>query len=192
MSFIAKTILTVLLLFYPVIVYFGISYYDVHFISIILLFVFLTKFLLERKFLKDHLETKQSVFTVIIAVLICLLTIYSRESTYLKYYPVCMNILFLVLFLYSLAYPPTMIEKFARLRHQNLNKHAINYLRKVTTLWCAFFIFNGTISAYTVLWGSLDVWALYNGLISYILMAGLFLGEFLYRKLIYKDGVLNE
>jgi uncharacterized membrane protein len=53
----------------------------------------------------------------------------------------------------------------------------------VTQLWCAFFIANGAVAIYTALFGSRDDWALYNGLIAYLLMGGLFGGEWLYRSL---------
>ena len=192
MTFTVKNILTVLLIFYPVIVYFGLSYYDIRIISIILLLVFLAKFMVERHFLKDNLEKRRSIFTIILATIICILAFYYRELIYLKFYPVCINVIFLVLFSYSLAYPPTMIEKFARLRYKNLSESAVIYLRKVTILWCCFFVINGAIATYTALWTSVEIWTLYNGLISYILIGGLFAGEFLYRKLLSKESTLNE
>lgn len=192
MPFTVKTILTVLLVFYPIIVYFGLNYYDIRMVSIFLLIVFCIKFIFERNFIKDPLDNKRSIFTLIFAAVVCLLSFYYRELLYLKFYPVCINVLFLTLFSYSLAYPPTMIERFARLSHKNLDQMAIIYLRKVTMIWCGFFIINGAIAAYTALFASVEIWTLYNGLISYILMGGLFLGEMLYRKLFKDEGSFNE
>jgi uncharacterized membrane protein len=192
MLFTVKTILTVLLVLYPIIVYFGLNYYDIRIVSVILLMVFLTKFIFERNFIKDPLDNKRSIFTLAFAVSGCLLSFYYRELIYLKFYPVCVNVLFLVLFSYSLTHPPSMIEKFARLKHKNLDEKAIAYLRKVTIVWCGFFIINGSIAAFSALFASVEIWTLYNGLISYILMGGLFLGEMLYRKLFKDEGSLNE
>jgi uncharacterized membrane protein len=44
-----------------------------------------------------------------------------------------------------------------------------------------FFIFNGIVAALTIS-ASDAVWALYNGLISYIIMGILFAGEYIVRR----------
>ena len=55
----------------------------------------------------------------------------------------------------------------------------------MTKVWCLFFVFNGVVSIYTV-FASLEVWILYNGLISYLLIGGLVASEVAYRHLIVK------
>jgi 3-hydroxymyristoyl/3-hydroxydecanoyl-(acyl carrier protein) dehydratase len=60
------------------------------------------------------------------------------------------------------------------------------YCRKVTLVWCAFFIFNGGIAAWTIFSGSDMLWSVYNGGISYILTGMLFAGEFIVRKMVQK------
>ena len=52
----------------------------------------------------------------------------------------------------------------------------------------AFLVGNAAISAATGLWGSLALWTLWNGLLSYVLMGGLFAGEFMYRQLARRRG----
>jgi uncharacterized membrane protein len=54
-------------------------------------------------------------------------------------------------------------------------------LRKVTMVWLYFFVVNAGISAGTAIWGSLEAWTLYNGLISYLLIGSIFTGEFAVR-----------
>ena len=56
------------------------------------------------------------------------------------------------------------------------------YSRKVTQLWCGFFIVNGAIAAYTAVLASRETWAWYNGGVAYALMGLLFVGEWLYRR----------
>jgi len=99
----------------------------------------------------------------------------------LQLYPVLINMIMLVLFGYSLIFPPAIIERIARIREPDLPPRAIVYTRRVTQVWCGFFAINGGIALLTVLWCSPKIWALYNGVISYLLMGLLFGGEYLVR-----------
>ena len=74
-----------------------------------------------------------------------------------------------------------MIEVFARIKEPELSEQAIAYTRKVTMVWVCFFLINGSISLYT-LELSREVWVLYNGLISYVLMALIFAIEWVVRQ----------
>lgn len=79
-----------------------------------------------------------------------------------------------------------MIERFARLHEPDLPESGVRYTRKVTFVWCAFFILNGAAALWTALQASLELWALYNGLIAYVLMGALLGGEFLVRGFVRK------
>ena len=74
---------------------------------------------------------------------------------------------------------------------QQVNK----YCKKVTIVWCAFFIINGSIAAYTALhnFGSEElnnkIWSIYNGGISYVLMGLLFIVELFIRKIVDKKMI---
>ncbi|WP_328188636.1 hypothetical protein [Marinobacter sp. OP 3.4] len=105
----------------------------------------------------------------------------AQDSIGVKAYPVLVNGGLLLAFVWTLAYPPTAIERLARLREPELPPSGVRYTRYVTWVWVAFFAMNGSIAAAT-LWAEDHVWALYNGLISYLLMGALFLGEFLFRQ----------
>ena len=59
----------------------------------------------------------------------------------------------------------------------------MRWTRRVTEVWCVFFILNGSIALYTALYCSMQVWALYNGLIAYVLMGILLGGEFVLRRI---------
>lgn len=99
----------------------------------------------------------------------------------LKLYPVLVNAALLAAFGYSLAAPPSMVERLARLREPDLPDAAIGYTRRVTQVWCGFFVINGAIALGTALWASEAVWSLYTGVVSYLLMGLLFGGEYLLR-----------
>jgi uncharacterized membrane protein/acyl-CoA synthetase (AMP-forming)/AMP-acid ligase II len=114
-----------------------------------------------------------------------------NSSFFLKMYPILMNAVMLVSFGYTLFAPPPMIFRFAVLQDKKIRgslaeKRIENYCRKVTMVWCAFFILNGTAAAWTVFAGSDLVWSLYNGGLSYILIGVLFAGELIVRKMTNK------
>lgn len=102
----------------------------------------------------------------------------------LLYYPVWMNAGMLLLFAASLWFPPTVIERLARLMEGELDQHAVAYTRKVTQVWCLFFLFNGAVAFATAWWGDWDIWVMYNGLISYILMGLLMFIEWQVRRVV--------
>ena len=100
----------------------------------------------------------------------------------LKLYPALVSGAMLILFGASLLRPPTVIERIARLGDPHLPPEAVAYTRKVTWVWCGFFVFNGLAALATAIWGSEELWLFYNGLLSYVLMGVLFAGEWLLRR----------
>ncbi len=99
----------------------------------------------------------------------------------LRAYPVLVNAVMFFIFALSLIKPPSMIERFASLSKQTFNQNALNYMHNVTIVWCIFFIINGSIAAFTACCTSMEIWTLYNGLISYILMGTLMGVELIVR-----------
>jgi len=100
----------------------------------------------------------------------------------LKLYPVVVNAVLLAVFAASLVRPPTVIERIARLTEPALPAAGVAYTRKVTQLWCVFFVVNGSVALGTTLWASNEVWVLYNGLVAYLLMGAVFGIEWLVRR----------
>jgi len=121
------------------------------------------------------------------AAVIAGLVLVFNDPLYLKLYPVMMSVLMFGVFTMSLITPPTVIETFARLHYKGkiLPPHVVPYTRNVTKIWCGFFVLNACIALYTVS-QPIEIWTLYNGLISYLLMGFLFIGELLFRVLIMK------
>jgi uncharacterized membrane protein len=100
----------------------------------------------------------------------------------LKLYPALVNLVMLGLFSMSLWRGPTVVERLARLRDPELPPAAVAYTRRVTQVWCGFFVVNGLVAVATALWASTAVWTLYNGLLSYAVMGALMGGEWLVRR----------
>jgi uncharacterized membrane protein len=116
------------------------------------------------------------------AALIALVSLGGVGWLPLKLYPVAVSAIMLAVFGSSLLRPPSFVERIARAREGALSPEGIAYTRKVTMIWCGFFVVNGTIAAATALWASPEVWAAYTGLVSYILMGLLFAGEWVVRR----------
>ena len=100
----------------------------------------------------------------------------------MKLYPALVNVVMLALFGASLRFGPPLVERLARLQDPVLPPYAVAYTRRVTQVWCGFFVLNGALALVTALWASERVWALYNGLLAYLMMGALFAGEWLMRR----------
>ncbi|HKY09476.1 MAG TPA: hypothetical protein VJQ55_14590 [Candidatus Binatia bacterium] len=120
--------------------------------------------------------------------MLVLLAISSNAMYPLKLYPVIVNATLLGLFGYSLVAPPSAAERIARMREPHLPPRAISYTRRVTQVWCIFFLVNGTLAFYTALYASSAQWSLYNGLLAYVLMGILFAGEYVVRRRFMSPG----
>lgn len=94
-----------------------------------------------------------------------------------KAYPVLISLAFAAAFGWSLLSPPSLIERFARIRHPDLPPRGQAYCRKVTLVWFLWLVINAVVSAALALWGDVGLWALWTGLISYLVMGLLFIGE---------------
>lgn len=97
-------------------------------------------------------------------------------------YPVLMTLGMAAAFGLSLRRGPSLVETFASLSEPEPSPAARAYMRKVTGVWAIFLLGSAAVSAATVAWGDMVLWALYNGLISYLLMAGLFAVEYAVRR----------
>ncbi|HTH74253.1 MAG TPA: hypothetical protein VL635_07585 [Trinickia sp.] len=104
------------------------------------------------------------------------------SETLLRAYPIVVNVGMLVAFGATLCNGgPSMVEKFARVRRPDLDASAVRYTRRVTQIWCGFFALNVAVSAGIALWGSRAQWAFYNGVVTYVLIGVLIVGEIAWR-----------
>ncbi|EXJ46560.1 putative dNA gyrase subunit B [Vibrio parahaemolyticus VPTS-2010_2] len=92
----------------------------------------------------------------------------------------------LCVFAFSLKQPQSIIERLARLQEPELPPSGVAYTRKVTMVWCVFFVLNAAFALYTCFL-PVKIWTLYNGLISYLLAGSLFAGEWIVRQFVRKE-----
>lgn len=115
-----------------------------------------------------------------VAAALALVALVDRQLS-VRLYPAFMNVAMLLAFAQTLMQPPSMIERFARLVEPELPETGVRYTRTVTWIWVGFFAVNGAIAAYTAFYANWSAWTLYNGVIAYVAMGALFVGEFIAR-----------
>ncbi|MBD9481231.1 hypothetical protein [Pseudoxanthomonas sp. PXM02] len=174
MSRIGAAIFVVLSVAYPLVVYWAMGRFEPRWLAVLLLVLALLR----------AAATRQAVWLAAAAgaALLATLATVFNEALPLKLYPALVNAVLLVVFATSLVFPPSAVERIARLTEPDLPPEGVAYTRRVTQVWCVFFVFNGTLALVTALWMSDGAWALYNGLIAYVLIGVLFSIEWLVRR----------
>jgi uncharacterized membrane protein len=131
------------------------------------------------------LDSRKSLFWIAISLLAVFgaLVWMTGDEKILRAYPVLISLALFVVFAGSLVYPPPIIERLVRMRGKPLPPEAIPYLRWVTIGWSWFFIVNALVAAWTAWLMPMAWWAVYNGLVSYLLIAFLFAVEYIIRKI---------
>ena len=168
----------VLTLAYPFIIWWGLGAFGVSFLAILMVVIS------ALRYANDPKPSWLVILTV--SVILAGYCSFFKEPIALKLYPVLMNGMMLFMFGSSLFDKETIIERVARFRDPELPLEAVRYTRRLTQLWCLFFIANGSVAAWTAFGASDKIWAIYNGAIAYGLMGCMFAGEWLYRKLVLK------
>jgi uncharacterized membrane protein len=171
----------VLWLIYPLAIYFGLRVSEPRYVAIVLILALLLRRRDDFRSLLRGLSRGERGVVLGLLALAGFAALNNSEQL-LRLYPLAVNTGMLLLFGLSLRTPPSMVERFARLATPDLSAESVRYTRRVTQVWCAFFVFNGAAAAYTALGASRETWALYNGLIAYLLIGLLFAGEWLFRR----------
>jgi uncharacterized membrane protein len=167
-------VLLVVSLAYPVVVYLALGHVSPRWIALLLVVLALARAWVTRE-----------SFWLGAAALATVLAAASFLGDFwgpLKLYPALVNGVMFGLFAMSLWRGPSVVERLARLREPDFPPAAVAYTRRVTQVWCGFFVVNGLVAAATALWASTAVWTLYNGLLSYVAMGVLMGGEWLVRQ----------
>ena len=177
---------TLLAACYPLLIFFGLQLAEPRLIGLVLALLFLCRALLSpRRALKKF----NPLIVVILPGLICaLLSALINSTLLLRVTPAVINYTSLALFLGSLWRPPSMIERFARITEPALDDRGIAYTRWATAAWSVFFFINGSIALYTALYASMATWTLYNGLLAYLAMGLMFVGEFSVRQYVRRQA----
>lgn len=176
-----KILIAALLVAYPLLVYYGLNNnFSGAQLGMVLLVLFVIRLFFTR--LQTSRDRLQMFLPLAMVMGLVILTWFFQQPHYLLWYPVGLNFTFLILFAFSLWHPPTVIESIARRMRKDMPAEVIVYTRKVTMVWCVFFAVNMLVAAWTVLSGSIELWTIYNGFISYIIAFLILSGEILIRK----------
>lgn len=155
---------------YPFVIYRLLSMsFPIHYLSLYLLLVILVNFCRVRNYI-----------LMSIGIFLIFLLLVSEDRLFLKLYPVLMNGTVCALFLVSLNKKP-LVTLFAEKMKQEITPKVLRYTYKVTLYWGIFMLFNTIISALTILCSDF-IWAIYNGLISYMLISIAFIIEWCFRR----------
>ncbi|MDE6719736.1 MAG: AMP-binding protein [Treponemataceae bacterium] len=144
-----------------------------------------------RKFfgkIRFNFKNLLSSFFFLTAGILCFV---ANSSLFLKLYPVAVCATFLFFFATSLVSPPPIVFRFATMQDKSILKSPYktrveNYCKKVTIIWCAFFVLNIAAAIYTAFFCSEKIWSIYNGGISYLIMGMIFAIEFFVRMKVNK------
>lgn len=123
----------------------------------------------------------------ITVLVICLF--HFTKLFFVKFYPICANLTVFLVFFISLFSKETVIQKFAKAVDGELSENALKYTRNLTYIWCVLTFFNFAVSLATVFMKE-EIWALFNGLISYLLIGTLFFVEYIIRTILKKKNII--
>ena len=175
---IGHILLTLLSIAYPLLWYYGREHGAFFWLAAAMCGLWLIRAALQKT------RAQQAVSLLLAAFFAAVLLFRRPDSMY--WYPVAVSLLMLAVFGASLFAKQTLIERLARLQHPDLPPAGVRHTRRVTQIWCGFFVFNAATAALLAWSGKHDWWALYTGIISYGLMGVLFAGEWVYRKVVLK------
>jgi len=124
-----------------------------------------------------------------LAVILLIIILMSAQlfgiDAILRLSPLLIHISLFYIFMRSLNTTP-LIERFARLEYDDkLPAGIATYCRKLTVLWTVFFAANIVCCMWLAILGDDAIWVLYNGLIVYLLIGALLLGEYLWRRIAF-------
>lgn len=165
-----------LLALYPFIVYFGIRMLPPSFFGILLAVIVAARFAVLKR---EDRTLALPVLALLLVYAVAAASLGSAEA--LLYYPVLVNLMLCILFVASVVNGDPLLLRLVRARGIPMSRFGPRYLTVLTAIWGGFFAINCLVALWTTT-ASMEAWALYNGLISY-LVVGLFLGaEWIFRR----------
>lgn len=173
---------TVLVLLYPLAVYLALTRYDGRLSMLGLLTVAVMFGVLRWSQAESGARLNALAAP---AMLACLagVSLLLDDHRFVLALPVLINAGLLVTFASSLSTDMPLVERFARMQIDDLSPAELRYCRTVTVVWSAFFVLNGLAAGLLALLAPTAWWALYTGLIAYLLIGALGAGEYIVRKL---------
>jgi uncharacterized membrane protein len=174
-------VVVILLVLYPALAYLGLRYLHPGWLAGLLTLVCAVRLVAARIGGVPARTASQLLLVCGGGIVLALVSVLRDRPDAMLYYPALVNAALLCVFGYSLIRPPTVVERIATLQDGPLPPDGVVYTRRVTIAWVVFFIVNGSLALYTALRTPLETWALYNGIVAYVLIGAMFGGELLIR-----------
>ncbi|MCA9610731.1 MAG: hypothetical protein KC619_34285 [Myxococcales bacterium] len=181
MKILVGVLTTVLVVLYPLGIWFGLTHFSARTVSLWILGLLVPTVL--YRFRRARREDLWAVLRIpLVIVLVVAGGAIFDDRRFVLAMPVLINVALLLTFAASLRGVP-MIERFARMQEKDgLTEGQVAHCRQVTWAWVVFFGLNATVAgvlASVPAW--VDAWAAYNGGIAYALMGVMFAGEYFLR-----------
>jgi uncharacterized membrane protein len=175
----------ILIASYPAAVYFGLLHLSARSVGLLLLCLLLPGLLYRLRSAPPGQLWAVLKLPLALFALVGLAALFD-DRRFVLALPVLINLLLLVGFAGSLRTTP-MVERFARLQKAELSPEQLRYCRRVTQIWSCFFAGNALLSLLLACFASLRTWALYTGLIAYLLIGALGASEYVVRKARFRE-----
>ena len=154
-----------------------------YYLSMLLALPILTT-LLERRAVRPF-----SIATLLLAIGL-LTVLQTHELIIFKILPVIIHLALFFMFAFSLKRNNTpVITRIAAAIRPSLSDDEVTYTRSVTIMWAVFFLAMALISGYLAVFSSVAVWSLFVNVVSYGLIALVFLAEFQLRRRVLREQV---
>lgn len=193
MKLVLGVLQAVLFVAYPLAVWFGLSRFSTRGVGLLLLALLLPGLL--RNLWQRRRQLKQILSLPLAVGALITLAIAFDDERFMLAYPALVNAVLLLQFAWTLRGPTSMVERFARLQVDYLSDAETVYCRRVTLGWSVFFVLNGAACALVAIYGTRATWALFTGLVSYLILGVLFAFEFTLRKYLFRrygDNLLDR
>jgi uncharacterized membrane protein len=176
---------TLALASYPFLVYGGLSVLEPRTLAVVLGAAFLLRGVMSRT-RRFATPAPHLMLPIVVAAPVLALAGFLNEERMFLLMPPLINAALLTAFGWTLWKGPSMVEHFARMQGQ-VSPEVVSYCRAITGIWCLFFILNGGIALGLALYASVAHWALYTGVVAYVLIGILFVAEAAYRRWRFPD-----
>ncbi|MGL6259498.1 hypothetical protein [Vibrio sp. WXL103] len=177
MQVLFKLLVTIATVCYPFVVYWGLSSDNLTIVAVLMIVLLLVRL---GSLIHQKRTQLNDLLPVILGIIVIASALAYQDIRGFLYYPVVVNLALLATFSLSVYSGQPIITRLARMT-TSLDDEGIRYTRRLTQIWAIFFALNGGIALVTTQL-SIDIWTLYNGAISYLLIGLLAGGELIYRK----------
>lgn len=182
------TLLTLLLLSYPLVVH--MSIYAGHVVWAVYFLAVLLSLPLVYSLVRGRVPGVGLGVLALFSVFLVVVVASEQAETMVKAQPTLIYAVFFVLFASTLTRGSTpLISRFAVLIKGTVPQQVLDYGRWATIAWASFFIIMALISLLLSLTAPLEVWSWFANFLSYIFIGLMFVLEFTVRRWVLKEHV---